>query len=99
MNLTSFAPAEFKEHLKNLEETIRFNKARIVHGLGLSNMLQHYVLTGNDGAGMDDAVNAIYELVKEAFNISECEVKNAEELFDSTDGFESSLKDVCQRVL
>ena len=96
MNLTTFAPAEFKEHLKNLEETIRFNKARIVHGLGLSNILQHYVLTGNDGAGMDDAVNAIYELVKEAFNISECEVKNAEELFDSTDGFESSLKDVCQ---
>ena len=96
MNLTSFAPADFKKHLEDLENTIRFNKARIVRGLGLSNMLQHYVLTGNDGAGMDDAVNAIYELVKEAFNISECEVKNAEELFDSTDGFESSLKDVCQ---
>ena len=96
MNLTSFAPADFKKHLEDLENTIRFNKARIVNGLGLSNMLQHYVLTGNDGAGMDDAVNAIYELVKEAFNISECEVKNAEELFDSTDGFESSLKDVCQ---
>ncbi len=41
MNLTSFAPADFKKHLEDLENTIRFNKARIVNGLGLSNMLQH----------------------------------------------------------
>ena len=96
MNLTSFAPADFKKHLEDLENTIRFNKARIVHGLGLSNILQHYVLTGNDGAGMDDAVSVIHKLVCENFNISEYEKVSAEELFDSTDGFESSLKDVCQ---
>ena len=96
MNLTSFAPADFKKHLEDLENTIRFNKARIVRGLGLSNMLQHYVLTGNDGAGMDDAVSVIHKLVCENFNISEYEKVSAEELFDSTDGFESSLKDVCQ---
>ena len=96
MNLTSFAPADFKKHLEDLENTIRFNKARIVCGLGLSNMLQHYVLTGNDGAGMDDAVSVIHKLVRENFNISEYEKVSAEELFEPTDGYESTLKDVCQ---
>lgn len=95
MNLTAFAPKEFKEHLKELENTIAFNRKRHMEGLGYDNPLQHYVITGNEGVGIDDAVKRLYNLVADAYGIGDCERSYANEMFDSSGGFEESMKEAC----
>ena len=63
MNLTTFAPDDFKEHLRALDNKGKFNRARIYCELGATTNHQHYVITGNDGVGKEDAVKEIFNRV------------------------------------
>lgn len=96
VNLTCFAPKEFVEHLKSLDDMLRFNSARQCCELGISNNHLHYVLTGNDGVGKGDAVREIFQRVSGAFGIKEIVEKDAIYMFSSNDGFESSMSSACQ---
>ena len=96
MNLTEFAPADFKEHLKRLENIVEFSKTRDEMGLGQSRILQHYLFTGNEGVGMDDAVDRMFKVVKETYGLEECVGRDANELFDVSGGFASSMRDISQ---
>ena len=91
MNLTDFAPKEFKEHLKVLDNTVKFNSARRRCELGQTVHLQHYVLTGNEGVGKSDAVQAIFQRLVNMADFTECETDDAATMFNYTDGFESSM--------
>ena len=60
MELTSFAPDDFKEHLLVIDNKAKFKSARLKCELGFTTTTQHYVITGNDGVGKSDAVQEIY---------------------------------------
>ena len=96
MNLISFAPKEFKEHLKVLENTARFNKARLRCELGISHHHQHYVITGNEGVGKRDAVDELYHRMENVYGINVCVEQDATSLFENNEGFENSLSGYCQ---
>lgn len=95
MNLTSFAPKEFKEHLRVLENTAKFNQARLRCELGISNSHRHYVITGNDGVGKTEAVGEIYQRMVGVSGINSCVVKDAISLFEFNEGFENTLSNLC----
>ena len=95
MNLTSFAPKDFKEHLRILENTAKFNRARLRCELGISNNHQHYVITGNDGVGKTDAVKEIYNRLMDVSDIKSYVVKDAISMYEFNVGFENSLSNVC----
>lgn len=96
INLTTFAPDDFKEHLIVLDNKAKFNRARKRCELGTTTSHQHYVITGNDGTGKDDAVKEIYERMADISEFRECVTKDAAEMFDATSGFESSLPETCE---
>lgn len=96
INLTKFAPDDFKEHLIVLDNKAKFNRARKRCELGTTTSHQHYVITGNDGTGKDDAVKEIYERMADISEFRECVTKDAAEMFDATSGFESSLPEACE---
>lgn len=96
INLTTFAPDDFKEHLIVLDNKAKFNRARKRCELGTTTSHQHYVITGNDGTGKDDAVKEIYERMADISEFRECVTKDAAEMFDATSGFESSLPEACE---
>ena len=96
INLTTFAPDDFKEHLIVLDNKAKFNRARMRCELGTTTNYQHYVITGNDGTGKDDAVKEIYERMADISELRECVTKDAAEMFDATSGFESSLPEACE---
>ena len=62
MNILDYAPVEFQEHLKALDNTVKFYKVRLRCELEsdsdhqASSSLQHYVLTGNEGVGIPEAI-------------------------------------------
>lgn len=96
MNLSVFAPDDFKEHLKVLENKAKFNSARIRCELGFTASHQHYVLTGNEGVGKDDAVQEIYQRMTGISDIESCVTKDAVSMFDANDGFGSAMSNACQ---
>ena len=96
MNLTTFAPDVFKEHLIGLDNKAKFNNARLQCELGLTTNHQHYVLTGNEGVGINDAVQEIYHRLVDVSGLVNCITTDAVSMFDPNTGFESSLCDVCQ---
>ena len=96
MNLTTFAPQEFKEHLNVLENKAKFNKARLRCELGVSSTHQHYVLTGNEGVGKSAAVWAIYQRLISGSGITNCITRDAVAMFDINEGFESCISEICQ---
>lgn len=95
MNLISFAPDDFKEHLKALDNKAKFNSARQRCELGFDSNHQHYVLTGNEGVGKGDAVEEIFKRMANISDISEVVTVDAAEMFDSNDGFASSMNKYC----
>ena len=95
INLTTFAPTEFKEHLLVLDNKAKFNRARLSCDLGSTTIYQHYVITGNDGVGKSDAVQEIYKRMLEATGLSNCVTYDATTMFDTNTGFSESLSEAC----
>lgn len=91
MNLTVFAPNDFKEHLKVLENKAKFNSARLRCELGGSSNYQHYVLTGNEGVGKSDAVQEIIKRISGSSKSINYTTRDAIAMFDANDGFGSSM--------
>lgn len=96
MNLSDYAPAEFKEHLASLDNTVKFSQARVRCELGFSSTHQHYVLTGNEGVGIGEAVQEIHQRLKSIYGITEYSCHDAVSMYDFNDGFASSMNDVCK---
>ena len=82
MNLLAYAPDDFKEHLRVLDNTAKFNSARVRCELGFSASHQHYVLTGNEGVGIRAAIQEIYERVKSIYKISDYAYHDALTMYD-----------------
>ena len=95
MKLTDFAPAEFKEHLKVLDSSAKFKKARLSCELGIGSNHQHYVITGNDGVGKSEAAEEIYLRVADAFGLTKFVVRDAILMFEPNEGFEKSILEAC----
>ena len=96
MNLLDYAPASFKEHLASLDNTVKFNKARIRCELGFSSTHQHYLLTGNEGVGISEAVHEIQVRINSIYNISNYSYHDAAQMYDFNEGFASSMNEACQ---
>lgn len=96
MNLTVFAPEEFKKHLKLLDNKAKFNSARLRCELGTTGNHQHYVITGNEGVGKGDAVDEIYKRIAGVTGIVSHVTKDADSMFDANGGFDAAMKELCQ---
>ena len=95
IELTAFAPEEFKEHLSVLEHKAEFIRARQRCELGSATVYQHYVITGNEGVGKSEAVHEIYQRVADAAGIERLVTCDASKMFDSNLGFSDSLPREC----
>lgn len=97
-----FAPVEFREHLTALDNTIKFNKVRLRCELEsdsnslASSTLQHYVLTGNEGTGITEAINEISQRLKSIYNISDFAYNDATSMYEFSEGFVTSMADACK---
>ena len=96
MNLLAYAPDDFKEHLRVLDNTAKFNSARVRCELGFSASHQHYVLTGNEGVGIRAAIQEIYERVKSIYKISDYAYHDALTMYDFNEGYASSVLEACK---
>ena len=102
MRLLDFAPVEFREHLTALDNTIKFNKVRLRCELEsdsnslASSTLQHYVLTGNEGTGITEAINEISQRLKSIYNISDFANNDATSMYEFSEGFVTSMADTCK---
>jgi hypothetical protein len=102
MKLLDYAPVEFKEHLETLDNTIKFCKVR--HQCELesdtdclpSSTLQHYVMTGNEGVGIPEAISEIRQRLTSIYNITEYAYHDATSMYDFNEGFVSSMLDACK---
>ena len=94
MNLTTFAPDDFKAHLLVLENKARFNSARLRCELGPTTCRQHYVITGNDGVGKSDAVQEIYQRMVGVSGLTNCVTRDAISMFDANMGFDNALSEI-----
>lgn len=95
INLTAFAPDEFKEHLLVLDNKAKFYRARQRCELGSTAINQHYVITGNDGVGKSGAIEEIYRRMTDAIDLKNCVTFDAGAMFDANTGFSESLSDAC----
>ncbi|MDE6647577.1 MAG: hypothetical protein K2K03_07090, partial [Prevotella sp.] len=95
MNLIDYAPHDFKEHLKVLDNKARFNDARVRCELGVTSNHQHYILTGNEGVGKSDAVQEISRRMVNISGIINCVTRDAISMFDINGGFEGSIASLC----
>lgn len=102
MRLLDFAPVEFREHLTALDNTIKFNKVRLRCELEsdsnslASSTLQHYVLTGNEGTGITEAINEISQRLKSIYNISDFAYNDVTSMYEFSEGFVTSMADACK---
>ena len=94
MNLTTFAPDDFKEHLRALDNKGKFNRARILCELDATTNHQHYVITGNDGVGKEDAVKEIFNRVASVAELERCVTVDATTMFDANGGFSESFAEI-----
>ena len=95
MNLTKFAPDEFKEHLIVLDNKAKFVSARVRCDLGFTTCHQHYVLIGNEGVGKSDAVEEIYQRMKCISQINRCVTHDAVSMFETNEGFGTTIFEAC----
>ena len=96
MGILDYAPSDFKEHLKALDYTIKFNSARESCNLGSKIGQQHYVLTGNEGIGIDEAVQEIFKRMKMICDDVEYAYNDAVTMHDYNEGYESSMTQACK---
>lgn len=102
MNILDYAPVEFQEHLKALDNTVKFYKVRLRCELEsdadhrTSSTLQHYVLTGNEGVGIPEAINEIRNRLISIYNITGFNYRDATSMYDFNEGYESSMNEVCK---
>lgn len=102
MNILDYAPIEFQEHLKALDNTVKFYKVRLRCELEsdanhrTSSTLQHYVLTGNEGVGIPEAINEIRNRLISIYNITGFNYRDATSMYDFNEGYESSMNEVCK---
>ena len=95
MELITFAPEDFKEHLSVLDNKAKFKSARQKCDLGFTTTLQHYVITGNDGVGKGDAVQEIYQRMADVAGLTNCVTEDAATMFDVNTGFCEALSNAC----
>lgn len=102
MKLLDYAPVEFRDHLATLDNTIKFNKVRLRCELEseskrlASSNLQHYVLTGNEGTGIPEAIYEIGQRLRSLYHITEFVHRDAASMYDFNEGFVSSMLDACK---
>ena len=96
INLSTFAPEDFKEHLIVLDNKARFNNARLECELSYTPSHQHYVLTGNEGVGKSDAVQEIFKRLACVSGLSNSIVVDAVSMYEPNIGFENALREACQ---
>ncbi len=102
MRLLDYAPVEFREYLATLDNTIKFNKVRLRCELEsesnslASSIFLHYVLTGNEGTGIPEAINEIRQRLKSIYNITEFAHHDAASMYDFNEGFVSSMIEACK---
>lgn len=102
MKLLDYAPVEFKNHLANLDNTIKFNRVRFRCELESdpesqpSSNLQHYVLTGNEGTGISEAIYEIRQRLISIYKITEFSYNDATSMYEFNEGFVSSMAEACK---
>ena len=102
MKLLDYAPVEFKEYLETLDNTIKFSKVRLHCELESDSdnkpcsTLQHYVMTGNEGVGIPDAIREIRQRLTDIYKITEYAYHDAASMYDFNEGFASSMPDACK---
>ena len=96
MNLLDYAPTHYKEHLRILDNMVKFNSARLRCELGFSASHKHYVFTGNEGVGISDAVQEIHERMKNLYKVSGYAYHNAAKMYNFNEGFANSMDDICE---
>jgi len=98
ISLSIFAPDNFKEHLKVLENQAKFNKARNLCELESSLGHQHYLFTGNEGVGKSDAAQELYQRLKDTSGLTDFVTQDAITMYDVNDGYDSSMS-ICDNTL
>ena len=94
VNLLDYAPENFKIYLQYLRDVVTYNEGRKQQELPtLSGILRgrHYIITGNEGVGKEEAARAIYEELKRLGVVRSFSKQDANKLFDSSDGFTNSI--------
>lgn len=97
MKLLDYAPQDLRDHLLTLEETAKFHQARLCCELGFQGKPLHYVLTGNEGVGIPEAVQEIYEKMRTIYNITAFHSHNAQTMYDFNDGYASSMSSLSKK--
>lgn len=96
MDLSTFAPEDFKEHLIVLDNKAKFNRARLSCDLESVTNSQHYVITGNDGVGKSDAVTNIFNRMAAILGVTKLVTRDCYTMFDANAGYESAMTEMCQ---
>lgn len=95
MNLTDFAPKEFKEHLTMLDYKAVFNNARQAKELSINQSYLHYIFTGNEGVGKENAADEIFIRAKDMTGVSKFVIFDAAIMFDVNEGFDTNIANAC----
>ena len=88
VNLLDYAPENFKDYLRYLRDVVAYNEGRkqqdlpTIHGILRG---RHYIITGNEGVGKEEAARAIYGELKKLGVVRSFAKHDAIKLFDSTD--------------
>ena len=94
VNLLDYAPEDFKKYIQYLRDVVTYNEGRKRQELStISGILRgrHYIITGNEGVGKEEAARAIYEELKRLGVVKSFTKQDANKLFDSTDGFANNI--------
>ena len=94
VNLLDYAPENFKDYLQYLRDVVAYNEGRRQQELSaISGILRgrHYIITGNEGVGKEEAARAIYAELKKLGVVRSFAKRDAVTLFDSTEGFASNI--------
>ena len=94
-NIIDYAPRLFSEHLRQLDKQLKFSNARLNFDLTGTNSLRNYVITGNEGTGVEEAVETIFNRWEGRSNRETCSHLHAEKMFETTLGYESAINEVC----
>ena len=93
-NLLDYAPENFKNHLQYLRDVVTYDNGREQQGLStISDILRghHYIITGNEGVGKEEAAHAIFEELRDLGIVSHFVKKEAIRLFDPNDGYGNNI--------
>ena len=94
VNLLDYAPENFKTYLQYLRDVVTYNEGRKQQELStICGILRgrHYIITGNEGVGKEEAARAVYEELKKLGVVRSFIKQDAIKLFDPTDGFSNSI--------